>query len=253
MTLSRIIFVLALLPGLFVAVIALIETGRRIGRSRRHEGFGAVEGAVFGLLGLLIAFTFSSAAARFEIRRNLVVEEANDIGTAYLRLDLLPPAEQPKLRDAFRRYVDIRLSVYQHITDIKSAKLELARMADLQMEIWNGAVAACPASTSPAPCMLLLPALNEMIDITTTRTVAMQAHQPVLVLITLALMMLACSLLAGIGMAGDAARSWVHVVCFAAVLTIAFYIVLDLEHPRLGLIRIDWMDQILRDLRSSMR
>jgi len=243
---------LALLPGLFVAMVALVEAGRRIGSTRKIGGLAAVEGAVFGLMGLLIAFTFGSAAARFETRRDLIVEETNDIGTAYLRLDLLPPIAQPPLRDAFRRYVDIRLAVYRNVADVDAAKAELARMADLQKEIWDAAVVACRESGSQPATMLLLPALNAMIDITTVRTVALQAHQPPLILVMLALMMLACSLLAGFGMAGGAPRSWLHVVCFAAVLTIAFYVILDLEYPRVGLIRINWMDQILRDLRSSM-
>jgi hypothetical protein len=242
---------LAILAGLFVSVVALVEAGRRLGLKRRFEGLTAIEGAVFGLMGLLIAFTFGSAAVRFETRRNLIVEETNDIGTAYLRLDLLPAAAQPKLRDAFRRYVDTRLAVYRSLPDLDAAKAELARMTDLQKEIWEGAVAACRESDSQASTMLLLPALNAMIDITTVRTVASQTHQPAIIFVMLMLVMLACSLLAGLGMAGGT-RSWLHVVCFAAVLTIAFYVILDLEYPRVGLIRIDWMDQILKDLRSSM-
>jgi hypothetical protein len=233
-------------------MVALVETGRRMGRARKIEGLSAVDGAVFGLMGLLMAFTFGSAAARFETRRDLIVEEANDIGTAYLRLDLLPAAQQPSLRDAFRRYVDVRLALYRKVADLESAKAELARMTDLQKEIWEGAVAACRESGSQPATMLLLPALNAMIDITTVRTVALQTHQPTVIFVMLALMMLACSLLAGFGMAGGTQRSWLHVVCFAAVLTIAFYVILDLEYPRIGLIRIDWMDQIFRDLRSSM-
>jgi len=113
-------------------------------------------------------------------------------------------------------------------------------------------VAACDEVASPAPSMLLLPALNTTIDITTTRTAAFKAHQPTIVFGMLALTMLACSLLAGFDMGAGSGRSWIHIVCFAAVLTIAFYVIVDLEYPRVGFIRIDWMDQLLRDLRSSM-
>ena len=104
--------------GLFVGMVLLLELGRRIGVRRiandpegAQAGTGAVDGAVFALLGLLIAFTFSGAATRFDERRNLIVQETNDIGTAYLRLDLLPASAQPGLRDLFRRYVDSRLEV----------------------------------------------------------------------------------------------------------------------------------------------
>jgi hypothetical protein len=83
--------------ALFLGMLLLLETGRRLGVRRlasdpegARAGTGTVEGAVFALLGLLVAFTFSGAASRFDQRRDLIVEETNDIGTAYLRLDLLP-------------------------------------------------------------------------------------------------------------------------------------------------------------------
>ena len=243
---------LTLLAGLFVAMVALIELGRRLGRSRKNEGYSAIEGAVFGLLGLLLAFTFGSAAVRFETRRSLIVQEANEIGTAYLRVDLLPEAVQPKMREAFRNYVDTRLAVYRNVTDLDAAKAELARMTELQNEIWKGSVAGCAESGSYSCALLMLPALNDMIDITTTRTVAIQTHLPGLIFVMLGVMLLACSVLAGFGMAGTTTRSWLHVLCFALVLTMSFWVILDLEYPRLGAIRIDWMDQILRDVRTSM-
>ena len=96
--------------SLFVGVLAFLELGRRVGRRRiasggaEAGGFGAVESAIFGLMGLLIAFTFSGAASRFDGRRDLVTQEANAIGTAWLRIDLVPVDAQAKLRDLFRLY-----------------------------------------------------------------------------------------------------------------------------------------------------
>src|SRR3954470_9874820 len=96
---------------LFAALLAGVELGYRYGRRRIERnpdvvaGAGVVEAAIFGLMGLLLAFQFSAAQNRREFRRNLIVKEANAIGTAYRRLDLLPPATQPPLRDLFRRYI----------------------------------------------------------------------------------------------------------------------------------------------------
>src|SRR5512147_455234 len=116
---NRVIVASLFAAGLFVGMILLLEFGRRLGRRREGKdeegaraGLGAVEGAVFALLGLLIAFTFSGAASRFDARRELIVEEANAIGTAYLRLDILPAGAQPALREKFRQYVETRLEVY---------------------------------------------------------------------------------------------------------------------------------------------
>ena len=130
------------------------------------------KGAIFGLMGLLIAFTFAGAASRFDSRRQLVVEETNAIGTAYLRIDVLPAGATGPPPQAFRRYVDARLEMYRKLPDIQAAKEELARAMALQGEIWTRAVTACRAEANPPATMLVLPALNRMIDITTTQTMA---------------------------------------------------------------------------------
>ena len=246
--------------ALFAGMLALLEIGRRIGVHRlaidpdgAQAGTGAVDGAVFALLGLLVAFTFSGAATRFEERRALIVQEANDIGTAYLRVDLLPAAAQPAMRDLFRRYVDSRMDVYRKGPDPDAVRAELARSGKLQGEIWNGAVAASRMEGAPpAAAMLLLPALNQMIDITTTRTMATKMHPPMAIFAMLFVLALAGALLAGYGMAGSKSRSWIHMVGFAAVMAGAVYVMVDIEYPRLGLIRVDNFDQVLVDVRQSM-
>ena len=243
---------------LFVGMLVAQEIGLRFGRRRLkaegesvRTGLGAIEGAVFGLMGLMIAFAFHGAASRFDARRQLVVEEANDVGTAYLRLDLLPPAAQPKLRELFRRYLDARLEVYRRLPDIRAAREAQAGAEGLQREIWASAVEA--SSDLPQATMLLLPALNTMIDITTTRTVALQTHPPTVVFAMLGFLALACSLLAGYGMAGAPSRSVLHVLGFAAILTVTVYVILDYEFPRVGLIRLDAADQVLSDARHNMK
>src|SRR4030095_3152301 len=105
-------------------------------------GVDAVEGTSFALFGLLLAFTFFGAGSRFDSRRQLIAQESNAVGTAYLRLDLLPRDAPPALRDLFRRYLDSRLRVYRKLQDIEAAKVELARSEALQRELWARAVAA---------------------------------------------------------------------------------------------------------------
>lgn len=247
-----------LAAGLFAAMLIFLEVGRRVGARRllqegdaARAGFGVVEGAVFALLGLLVAFTFSGASARFDERRNLVVDEANAIGTAYLRIDLLPAAAQGEMRDRFRRYLDARLAVYRAFPDIESARAELVRANDLQNEIWTRAVAES-AGSQPAT-MLLLPALNQMFDITTTRSMAAKSHPPPVLFGLLFGFALLSALLAGNAMAGARSRHWLHSTTFAFALAGAVYVILDMEYPRLGLIRIDAFDQVLVDLRQSMK
>lgn len=244
--------------GLFLGMVVCLEAGRRLGLRRQHDDAGgrpgavAVEGAIFGLLGLLIAFTFSGAYTRYETRRQLVVQEANNIGTAWLRLDLLPPATQPPLRELFREYVDSRLAAYAKLPDVSAATAELEHSLNLQTDIWTQAVAACQMPEGQRAIMPVLTALNAMIDIVTNRTTAFKTHTPTIVFIMLGVLALISSLLAGMGMAGAPQRSWVHILGFTLIISLTVYVILDLEYPRFGLIRLDSMDQLLMDVRHSM-
>src|SRR5262245_18809345 len=172
--------------SLFLAMLGLLELGRRAATRRiardpegARAGIGVIEGAVFGLLGLMLAFTFSGAAGRFDTRRQLIVEETNSIGTAYLRLDLLPQSAQPALRDGFRRYLDQRIEAYQAFPDGARVAGAFGEATAMQAEIWRAAVAASRApDAAPDAPLLVLPALNAMFDITTTRTMALRLHPP---------------------------------------------------------------------------
>jgi hypothetical protein len=105
----------------------------------------------------------------------------------------------------------------------------------------------------PDAAKLLLPALNAMIDITTTRTIALQTHPPTIVFAMLFMVALASALLAGHGLAGGKGRNWLHMVGFAAIIAVVVYVILDLEFPRLGLIRVEAFDHALVELLRSMK
>ena len=252
---SGIVFAIVLFGG----ILLLIELGRRIGLRRMAEegesaskGFAAIEAAMFGLLGLVLAFLFSGALTRFDARRALVVEEANHIGAAWLRVDLLPADSQPAMRGLFRRCLDSRIAVYAKLPDMEAARAELAKGSALQGDIWKLAVPASQATTtSPAP-MLLLPALNAMFDITTTRTEAIRVHPPTVIFVMLGVLALACSLFAGYDMEGRARWNALHSAAFAIVLSVTVYVIVDLDFPRLGPIRMSDSDEVLVSLRRSM-
>lgn len=258
---DRVVSAPLLAVTLFVGMVVLMEVGRRIrlrqiahGLDGELPGLGPVEAAVFGLLGLMVAFSFSGAAGRYDLRRDLVTQEANAIGTAYLRLDLLAPSDQPALRALFRSYVDSRLETYRKLPDIQAAEMELARTGEIQGEIWTQAIAEVRNPQGQADAAkLLLPALNEMIDITTTRSMAARSHPPALLFYLLLGLGFVASLLAGYGMGGSDRRSWLHVLGFAAVTSIVIFVILDLEYPRMGYIRLDAYDRVLVELRNSMK
>jgi hypothetical protein len=251
---------LALAGILFLGMLALMEVGRVVGSRRRardaegsHAGVGVVEGSVFGLLGLLMAFTFSGAADRFDDRRHLMVEEVNAIGTAWKRIDMLPPNTQPEVRDGFRRYLDARLAAYEKLPDLKAAAEGLTKAERAGEETWAKAVAVCRTESGVPARMLLLPAMNQMFDMAETRKLATRMHPPLIIYVMLAVLALAGALLAGYGMAGGQSRNWIHMVAFSLTIAAAAYVILDLEYPRLGLIRVDQFDRALVELRATMQ
>jgi hypothetical protein len=236
-----------------------LELGRRVGLrqialhgEKSHAGLGAVEGAVFALLGLLIAFSFSGAMSRFDARRHLIVDESNAIGTAWLRLDLFRPEAQPAMRELFRRYLDARLEVYRKLPDIAAAKAQYTEATKLEVEIWDRAVAEARASDRPQVAMLSLPAINQVIDLSNSEMMATQLHPPLIIFLLLALLTLGASFLAGHAMAAGKSRHWIHAIAFCLAMATTVYVILDIEYPLLGFIRIDSVHQTLVDLRQSM-
>jgi hypothetical protein len=229
-------------------MLLLLELGRRFRlKQKRSTESTAVEGAVFALFGLLLAFTFSGAVTRYDIHHQLLVEETNDIGTAYLRLDLLPAPAQPALRQLFRDYTTSRLHLFDKVSRKVSPETER-----LQREIWRQSVTAVSAPGASADAAkLLLPAINTMIDITATRQSAFEMHPPIIVFMLLFAFSLGCAFLAGYGMSAIP-RNWLYTVALAAAVTLTIYATLEIEFPRQGIIRLTTLDKALIDLRSSL-
>ena len=234
---------------LLPAMIVLQQLGHGLRRRRQTAPqSSAIEGAVFALFGLLLAFTFSGAVARYDAHRELVIEERNDIETAYLRLDLLPPQNQPPVRQLFRDYVDSRLHLYGHAAGEVSPGTE-----QLQREIWQTCVASVASTgANPDAAKLLLPALNAMFDITATRQNAFNMHPPAVIFLLLYVLSGGAAFLAGYGMTATT-RSWLYTISFAFTVTLTIYATLEIEYPSKGLIRLTNTDEVLLQLHDSMK
>lgn len=245
--------------GIFVGVLVCLRVGWRLGRRRLgaqgeggQAGLGAVEGAVYGLMGLLIAFTFTGAAGRFEQRRQLITQQVNAIGTAWLRLDLVGEPARSDLQALFRRYVETQLEVVQDVSDRAATSSALVRLGELQQRIWTQAIEAVRTDKAQPLAQTLLPPLNEMFDLATSRVLVSRQHPPMAIFLMLGLLVLVSALMGGYGMAKAESQSLLHVLGFAVILGLSVYLILDLEFPRLGLLRIDPFDQALSELRASM-
>lgn len=233
---------------LFVAIIILIalaaatEFGYRAGRRsvKNREApsaglVGAIQGAMLGLLGLLLGFSFAGAAGRFMERQDLIIHEANAVGTAYLRADLLDEPAASALRASLAAYVRDRLEMSRTLYRGLSAE-DVASVEQHHQSIWSAARDG--AIAKPAATIAVLNPVNEVIDLHSLRIAAGRKHLPALVMGLLAV----CSLLAmgvigyGCGLAGRRCRPMT--TSLAILVGAALWTTIDLDHPRIGLIRL---------------
>ena len=162
--------------GVFLATVALIlvaiEAGYRLGNQRRRRSreedkspLSEMVAATLGLVAFLLAFTFGLAASRFDLRRSLILDEANAIGTAYLRTSLLPEPHRSESRKLLREYVAFRS------VDAREDRIaeSLARSEALHGQLWSRAVQASQAASSPVLASLYIQSLNEVIDLHSKR------------------------------------------------------------------------------------
>jgi hypothetical protein len=259
------LFALGVTAAFFITSLGLLNYGRRLGlRYLRRQGLddmtglSPIEGAVFALIGLLLAFTISGALQRFDERRQLVVQEANAISTAYDRLGLFEGAADD-LRSKLRNYTKARIDLYQSPHDFsfwQTSELwsgtQQAKILELKDRLWEAVLAACPQSNFRPACTQALPTLANAFEVARLRLGAAEKHPPQIVYAMLFGLGLGGSLLAGFGMAAARARSWMHMIVFVSTLAITLYVVTDMEFPRLGLIRVESFDHFLVDVYDRM-
>ncbi len=252
---------------IFGGSLILLDIGRRIGRTYLEKqgmdslsGLNAVEGAVFALMGLLLAFAISGALQRFDERRALILQEANAWTTSGERLLLLDPATQARLRPKLIAYAEARLAIYRapiefSVTDETAvySKEAVRKAAQLRDDLWRDAASVCPFGISNTGCVLFLPSLNTMFEAANLRRGANERHPPQAIYIMLFGLALGASLLAGFSMAAAGSKSLVHMVTFATALAVTLYIVTDIEFPRMGLIRIDYFDHFLAEAIQGLK
>jgi hypothetical protein len=259
-------FAVLIAGAFFVSSLLLLNYGRQLGlRYLKEEtgnmaGLATVEGAVFALIGLLLAFTISGALQRFDDRRQLVIQEANAASTAHDRLALFEGDVGRDLQNKLKDYVQARIDLYRMPHDYSLLKRteffsqeQEDNILSFKNRLWNAAVGACPQSSFRPACAQALPAVANLFEVARLRLGAAEKHPPQVVYVMLFGLGLGGSLLAGFGMAAAKSRSWIHMLIFAGTLTVTLYTLTDMEYPRLGLIRIENFDHFLVDAHQQMQ
>ena len=226
---------------LLLCLQAALECGYRMGRRGRRRDpsetaqSGTLQGSILGLLALLLGFSFAASSARFTARQELVVQEANAIGTAFYRADLLPEPQRGTLRELLLEYARARVSWYGEF-DSRRADAEARLSGALHAQLWDTALRGL--ERAPQASLLVVPALNAMYDVHSAHLAAVRRHLPGILLAVLG----GCSLVAiatvgyGCGLTGR--RNTTFTVPLAVLVASVLWLVIDLDYPRAGLVRI---------------
>jgi hypothetical protein len=241
---------------LFVGMIAMVGLGRIAGKIWRKEdpeprgGVNSLLGALFALFGFILAFTFGMSGNRYETVRNVTVQEANDIGTAVLRADLYPDSVRYAFRSDFKNYLEARIAYYNNVADsvlFMKAKSDGEKAANA---LWTRAMQQSKLPNMLIPSNSMIPALNAMFDIATTREVTLIARVPDVIVYMLFILALASSFIAGFTSASIRHKDWIVITGFALLSSMIIYITLDLGRPMRGIIKAEMGQQAILDLRK---
>lgn len=239
--------------GLFVLMIGMNYVGYCLRKlkdpERATDGLGPVEGSLLGLLALLLSFTFSMSAGKSDSRRQVIVQEANNIGTAILRCDLYPDSTRRALKADFSAYIEARINYYNAGINENALNKTLQDASNISSRIWKRVVLLSQNKDNTLRSQQMIPALNDMMDITTTRDAERNAHVPESILWMLFLLTLAGSFVTGYG-AKDKPFNLVIVLSFALMTSLTIYLILDLDRPRRGIINMDQTHNKILELRA---
>ncbi|HEY6832142.1 MAG TPA: hypothetical protein VI251_06590 [Pseudolabrys sp.] len=238
------------LLAVFLVGLAVILVGSEIGHrfgiraASRGGDVSTLESAVLGLLALIIAFTFSMAVARFEGRRDAVLNEANAIGTTALRARLLPEPQRSESLKLLREYVKIRLG----FTGRPMSQAELTAAIDrsnvLQEALWQQAKAMAAKDSGMVPTGLFIQTLNEMIDSQGKRLAALRNRVPNIVLLSLFGLATVAGGFTGFASGLDARRTRLPVYIIGLLVSVVILLILDLDRPSDGFIKVSQQPMI---------
>jgi hypothetical protein len=225
---------------------------RKIHPDSEVLGFGTVEGSLLGLMALLLSFSFNISATKYEGRKEVIIAEANNIGTVILRCDLYPDSVRNLLRADLKNYLESRIAYYDAGDNLELISKALVTGDSISAVIWNRAAEYARKTGSTPATLQMIPALNAMIDIVTTREAGRRAVFPRLILNILLLLTLISSFLTGYS-SKSPERKKVLIFAFALMTTLTLYLVIELDRPRQGLINLNKAEEQMVKLRSNFQ
>ncbi len=232
---------------LMIAMLVALEIGFRGGRlwqDRVSDGqksqLGAVQGSLLGLLALLLGFTFSLALQRYDDRSKAVVDEANAIGTAMLRSQLIDASVRDESLNSLRNYLDLRIRSASVSLDHHEERAELLNLSEVvQASLWEQVARAVELDSRAITSGYYLQALNEMFDSYARRDAALNRHVPEAVLFLLFITFVMVSTIVGTTSGASGGRPPASMLIMVSLIVLLVFIIIDLDRPRRGIIAVD--------------
>lgn len=244
-----------------ILMLLMILIGQRIGarlRAKSESGtFKADEtivGAIFGLLALIMAFTFSGASDRFDHRRELIAKEVSTIGTAYASIDLLASRDQENLRNHFRTLVDQRIHLYRDVTEVNVYENRIKQFDQTRSRLWTNAVKSVKDTPFPEKLVAaqILPEISDMNDALDNQRLAMRMHPPKIIMQSLLALILIGAFVTGYNLGLTNKSDWLLVPLFIILMAGTYFVTINLEYPLVGFINLNDFQIEMIHLRESM-
>jgi len=234
-----------LLVGLMLLFFAAAELGFRLGRrlsGRTREEVRAhvatIEGALLGLLALLLGFAFSMSVGRYDARRGVILAEVNDLQTTFLRAEFLPEPRRQTVQRLLREYLASRVAVISSGVDHARVVTANQKLETIQGALWQEAVLAVRDDSDEVRIGYFIDSLNHLFDDHTARVRAMEGHVPEAILLLLVFVASMTIAMTGYSSGLSRARITIPRVILIALTAATLLVVIDLDRPRRGLIRV---------------
>ncbi|SHM98577.1 hypothetical protein [Mucilaginibacter sp. OK098] len=240
---------------LFAGILLFYYLGVKIGSyiklhhpETKVEGIGPLEGALLGLLSLLLSFTFGVSSSRYDARRSQIVLEANNISTVILRADMYPDTIRSQLRNDLQKYVETRIAYYNagDDTTIHQLYADAGKLAGI---IWERAIIVKKESPDFVRDNQMIPAINAMMDSVTERDASRLARVPDIIIYLLVSLTVLGSFIVGYGKK-EKKNDWIILTLYSLMTVMTIYTILDLDRPRRGFIQTTTPHEKISELRN---
>jgi hypothetical protein len=251
-----------LFPILLVWMLLMAEIGWRFGhhlsikyQAQKADSSDTFLAAIFGLMALLVALTFSGGSDRFDHRRELIIQEVSTISTGYLSVDLLSSKDQPKIRELFNQYLDSRINIYQFEGAPSAAEIESRTQIHNAVgdRLWKEVVHAVGNTQYPQKLVAaqILPQLSDMFTASENQRLSVKLHPPLIVFQLMLILCMIGSMVAGYNLGLQSQRDWFLTLVFVVLMTGTIFIILSLKYPRMGKISLGNFESEFISLKKS--